>query len=65
MSIMVTHARRVRPNAFGGTSNGSLCGRLNAASRDGMNITDDRIKVTCKFCLSRLAADDARASKRR
>lgn len=33
------------------TKTGSLCGRLNNASVDGMNVTDKRRDVTCKFCL--------------
>ena len=35
---------------------GSLCGRLNKASTDGMNVTHDRSQVTCGFCLRALAA---------
>jgi hypothetical protein len=36
------------------TKTGSLCGRLNNACSDGMNVTDKRSKVTCAFCLKLL-----------
>lgn len=36
---------------FGGERRSSLCGRLNARSADGMNVTDDDCEVTCRFCL--------------
>jgi hypothetical protein len=34
----------------------TLCGRLNAGSRDGMNIANTDAEVTCKFCLKLMAA---------
>lgn len=39
----------------------TLCGRMNAKSRDGMNIANKREEVTCKFCLSILAKKEAKA----
>jgi len=50
---MVLHAgRRIqRPSGMRTTT---LCGRMNARSRDGMNIAGDGGVVTCKFCLSKL-----------
>lgn len=50
---MVLHAGRriVRP---GVTRTTTLCGRMNARSRDGMNIADTGEAVTCKFCLAKL-----------
>lgn len=50
---MVLHAGR-RIQRPGGTRTTTLCGRMNARSRDGMNIADDGEVVTCKFCLSKL-----------
>ena len=50
---MRIHLSVVRPAPFGdGTLTRSLCGRLNAACRDGMNLTHKPEEVTCKFCLS-------------
>ena len=34
--------------------NGSLCGRLNKAFEDGMNIAMYDEDVTCKFCLNKM-----------
>lgn len=50
---MVLHAgRRIeRPSV---TLTTTLCGRMNARSRDGMNIAGDGEAVTCKFCLVKL-----------
>lgn len=47
---MVMHKSRVveRP---GYTRFTTLCGRMNKASQDGMNIADTDDQVTCKFCL--------------
>ena len=47
---MKIHMRLAREGAFWGTFTGSLCGRLNKASTDGMNITTIRADVTCAFC---------------
>lgn len=47
---MKTHFAKTRRNAFGGETTSSLCGRLNAASVDGMNITGEAAEVTCAFC---------------
>lgn len=52
---MKIHMVKISQGIFGGgTLRGSLCGRLNNASRDGMNVTDTRSEVTCAFCLKRL-----------
>ena len=48
---MKTHLVRMRPSMWGGEVRSSLCNRLNAQSQDGMNVTDKRKEVTCKFCL--------------
>jgi hypothetical protein len=50
---MVLHAgRRIeRPGMIRTTT---LCGRMNARSRDGMNIASTGEAVTCKFCLVKL-----------
>lgn len=47
---MIIHLSVTRPGPFGGTLTKSLCGRLNVASRDGMNLTGNASEVTCKFC---------------
>jgi len=47
---MKMHLARIRSNRYGGFNTGSLCGRLNAKSEDGMNLTDKADEVTCKFC---------------
>lgn len=56
---MVLHKDRNRPNRYGGTTYGTLCGRTNRRNADGMNValTDDA--VTCKFCLRAMAAERA------
>lgn len=51
MAKMVQHKDKQRRNAFGGMTFTTLCGRMNAASADGMNIADTDEQVTCKFCL--------------
>ncbi|MCC8799094.1 hypothetical protein [Xanthomonas euvesicatoria] len=50
---MVLHAgRRIeRPGVIRTTT---LCGRMNARSRDGMNIAGTDESVTCKFCLAKM-----------
>lgn len=48
---MKVHMVKVSQGIFGGgLKRGSLCGRLNNASRDGMNITLEPHEVTCGFC---------------
>lgn len=37
-------------NRFGGMTFTTLCGRMNAASPDGMNIAATPAEVTCLFC---------------
>lgn len=59
MTIKVHMVRR--SNWFGGQKLSSLCGRVRTMA-DGMNITDNRHEVTCKFCLKNLAATDTRAA---
>lgn len=51
---MVLHKSKRRPNAFGGTTQTTLCGRM-ALGGDGMNIAASDDAVTCKICLFRLA----------
>lgn len=53
MAKQVTHFQVYRPNAFGGTTNATLCGRVSNAS-DDYNNTDKPEEVTCKLCLNRL-----------
>jgi len=50
---MVLHAGRriARPGVIRTTT---LCGRMNARSRDGMNIAGTDEAVTCKFCLAKM-----------
>lgn len=55
LARMKIHLTRVRKAPFGeGILTTSLCGRLNAASTDGMNISDIETEVTCRFCLRRM-----------
>jgi len=51
---MILHASRIVRRADC-TIYTTLCGRMNARSRDGMNIADTAAKVTCKFCRRRMA----------
>lgn len=44
------HLRRARPGPFGGTLTTSLCSRLRVTG-DGMNVSDERGRVTCALCL--------------
>lgn len=53
---MKLHKDNNRPNRWGGTTYGSLCGRLNAQCEDGMNVALTDEEVTCKFCLRIMAA---------
>lgn len=50
---MVIHMQLIRKNAFGGMTNTTLCNRMRCTF-DGMNLTDKKEKVTCKFCLKLL-----------
>jgi len=52
---MILHASRIVRRADC-TIYTTLCGRMNARSRDGMNIADTAAEVTCKLCLRRMAA---------
>jgi len=61
---MVIHKDLQRPAMFGeGTRWTTLCGRMNAKSKDGMNCTDGTQEVTCKFCLKLMARVPAKAGK--
>lgn len=46
----VTHLSKIRRFASGTTITGTTCNRFRCTN-DGMNLTDDPAKVTCKFCL--------------
>jgi hypothetical protein len=55
------HMAKVIKNVWGiegAMKTTSLCGRLNNACRDGMNVTDATSQVTCKFCLALLKTQD-------
>jgi hypothetical protein len=52
---MKLHKDNNRPNRYGGTRYGTLCGRMNAAFDDGMNVANTDAEVTCKFCLNLMA----------
>ena len=53
---MKVHKARHSVNAFtGARRTTSLCGRLNNACDDGMNITEIDAEVTCGFCVKKLA----------
>jgi hypothetical protein len=54
-----THLSKVRPNAFGGHTYGTLCNRYRVMA-DGMNLTSNEAEVTCSFCLKMLAAKATR-----
>lgn len=56
---MVSHMSRVTTGKTW-TRIGTLCGRSNRQSRDGMNCTPERAHVTCKHCLRILSRQDAR-----
>ncbi|WP_223293204.1 MULTISPECIES: hypothetical protein [Xanthomonas] len=51
---MTLHASR-RIERMGMTKTTTLCGRMNARSRDGMNIAGVDEAVTCKFCIAKAA----------
>lgn len=53
---MKLHKERNRPNQWGGTNYGTLCGRTNRANSDGMNVAETDAEVTCKFCLKLMEA---------
>lgn len=48
---MIRHQQIYKPGPFGGTLNTTICGRMNSACKDGMNVGG---KVTCKLCLKRM-----------
>lgn len=52
---MKLHKDRNRPNRHGGTNYGTLCGRTNRQSPDGMNVAESDDRVSCKFCLKLMA----------
>lgn len=45
----VLHRQIYKPSAFGGTSNTTLCGRVDNSKSD-YNIADTDDEVTCHFC---------------
>lgn len=47
------HFSRHRPNAYGGHTTTSLCGRLRTLA-DGMNLTAQTREVTCSLCLRKM-----------
>lgn len=53
---MKLHKANNRPNAWGGTRYGTLCGRTNRGCSDGMNVAETDAEVTCKICLARMGA---------
>lgn len=53
MNKPVSHFQVYRKNAFGGTTNTTLCGRMSNAG-DDMNVADGEQEVTCKLCLRRM-----------
>ena len=53
MNKPVTHLHVYRKNAFGGTTNTTICGRFSCAA-DDLNNTDKDEEVTCKLCLRRM-----------
>lgn len=48
---MKLHKSVTRNDRFGGITTTTLCGRMNKACDDRMNIADDDVGVTCRFCL--------------
>jgi hypothetical protein len=54
MTATKIHLSLIRPNAFGGTTTGTLCNRFRCLA-DGMNLTVERTEVTCSFCLKIIA----------
>jgi len=58
---MVQHKDRQYKNRFGGMTYTTLCGRMNAACNDGMNVANTDDEVTCKFCLRRMELISRRA----
>jgi hypothetical protein len=57
--MVAVHFSKVRQNAFGGQTFGTLCNRLRTL-RDGMNCTENKKEVTCKLCLKRLTTQGNR-----
>ena len=51
---MIKHESMVRPNAYGGHTYRTLCGRTNRRCNDGMNVAEEGEQVTCKLCLKKL-----------
>lgn len=57
----VKHKQVYRPNAFGGVTNTTLCGRVRQGNE--MNMADSDEQVTCKFCLRRMEIHRATQGK--
>lgn len=47
--MAVLHRQIYKPSAFGGTSNTTLCGRVDNSKND-YNVADTDAEVTCSFC---------------
>jgi len=52
MRRQVSHQQVFIPNAFGGVTNTTICGRVDN-SKDDLNV--EAAEVTCKFCLRIIA----------
>lgn len=55
---MKLHLNYLLPNAYGGHTTGTVCGRENRMSDDGTNSTHVHTDVTCALCL-KIIADKA------
>lgn len=55
MSRRVLHKSLVKAGPFGGTLYTSLCGRLRGGSDYSLNVANDPLAVTCKYCLRVMA----------
>lgn len=51
----IWHLSWMRPNAFGGTTTGTWCNRMQGGYSGGMNCTTEAAQVTCKFCQKKIA----------
>lgn len=49
------HMAKVVERRNGALLTTTVCGRMSGKAQDGINSTDDRAKVTCKFCLRALS----------
>jgi hypothetical protein len=58
MTAIKTHFFRVIERPNGSRLTTTACGRMSNQCADGINSTDDRAKVTCKFCLRALSTNE-------